>query len=78
MKPADYKLEERKWKYTLMTTILFLIVTNPAMYRLTHKLVGKVVKISNRSGCPTLAGYLIHAVVFTFILRWMMNIDKDH
>lgn len=76
MEPADYKLNERKWKYTLMTTVLYLIITHPLMFKLTHRLFGKVMKLAGKSGCPTMAGYLLHAVVFTVLLRMMMNIEK--
>ena len=76
MEPADYKLNERKWRYTLMTTVLYLIITHPVMFKLTHRLFGSFMKLAGKSGCPTMAGYLLHAVVFTVLLRMMMNIEK--
>lgn len=76
MEPADYKINERKWRYTLMTTVLYLIITHPMMFKLTHRLFGKVTTLAGKSGCPTTAGYLFHAVVFTLLLRWMMNVEK--
>lgn len=63
----------KKWKYTLITTIIFLIVANPYTYILVNSLLGKLVKIANPVGCPTTAGLLLHAVVFTLLLRWVMN-----
>jgi len=38
-----------------------------------NELIGKNVKISNKDGCPTAEGFLIHAIVFTLLLRLAMN-----
>jgi len=63
----------KKWKYTLITTIIFLVIANPYTYILVNTLLGKLVKITNPVGCPTIAGLLLHAVVFTLLLRWVMD-----
>ena len=64
-----------KWRYTLYTTLVFLIIVNPYTYQLTQKLFGPFLgKIASESnGCPTNVGILLHAVVFTLILRVMMD-----
>lgn len=62
-----------KWKYTIWTTILFLLIANPYTFKMVHKLLGKVVYIANRDGCPTTAGLLVHAAVFALILRYLMG-----
>lgn len=62
-----------KWRYTLYTTILFLIIVNPMTYKLVNYILGSLVKICDKNGCATTAGYLIHAVVFTLLLRLMMD-----
>ena len=64
----------KKWKYTLITTIIFLIIANPYTYILVNSLLGKFVKIASSTGCPTTAGLLIHAVVFTLLLRGVMEL----
>ena len=64
-----------KWRYTLYTTIVFLIIANPYAYKMVQKLLGGIVKIASSDGCPTWTGLLVHAIVFTLILRWMMNWD---
>lgn len=64
-----------KWRYTLYTTVIFLVVVNPMTYKLVDSLVGRFVKIASSTGCPTTAGMLIHALVFTLILRYMMDLD---
>ena len=66
----------QKWKYTLITTVIFLIVVHPMTYKLVNRLVGKLLfKVANKAGCPTMAGLLFHAVVFTFALRYVMDLN---
>ena len=65
-----------KWRYTLMTTVLFLCIVNPYTYRFVQSLLGGICKIADpRSGCPTMCGIIVHAIAFTFILRWLMESD---
>lgn len=66
-----------KWRYTLLTTLIFLVVVNPMTYQLVNKLFRNVVgKIADPlTGCPTTMGIAIHAVVFTLLLRYVMDID---
>lgn len=64
-----------KWRYTLYTTVIFLIVVNPATFLLVNGLLGSLIKISDSKGCPTINGILVHAVVFTLILRYMMDLN---
>lgn len=63
-----------KWRYTLYTTLLFLIVVNPFTYKLVNTLLGSITKIADNTGCPTTNGMLIHAVVFTLLLRGVMEL----
>ena len=70
---ADHSLTSAdKWKYTLYTTIIFLLVANPYTYKLVQTLLGRFVKIADKNGCPSLIGFLVHALVFTLILRAIM------
>ena len=65
-----------KWRYTLYTTVIFLLVVNPYTYKLTNKLFSKLLgPIANASGCPTMVGIILHAVVFTLLLRLLMDFD---
>ena len=59
-----------KWRYTLITTVLFLIIVNPMTYKLTNKLFSKIFGLlaNASSGCPSMLGIGIHAVVFTLLL----------
>ena len=65
-----------KWRYTLYTTLVFLLVVNPFTYQLTNQLFSKIFgKIASSNGCPTMGGILLHAIVFTLVLRYMMDFD---
>jgi len=59
----------KKWIYTLYTTIIFILVANPYTYKLTNYLIGKT---SNNKGCPTTFGFVLHVIVFTILLRAIM------
>ena len=64
-----------KWRYTIYTTIVLLILFNPMMYKTMNSLLGKFVgQIASNDGCPTTLGFVIHAVVFTLIVRYMMEL----
>lgn len=65
-----------KWKYTIFTTILFLIVVNPLTYKVVHGLLRNVFgKIYNKQGYPTELGIIIHSIGFTLLLRLLMEFD---
>lgn len=65
---------EDKWRYTLYTTVLLLILFNPWTYKVVNNLLsGMVGPIANNVGCPTMLGFGIHAIVFTIILRLLMD-----
>jgi len=64
-----------KWKYTLITTVVFLIIANPFTYKWMDLLLRNIgIKVANSSGCPTFVGLMIHALVFTLVLRYMMEL----
>jgi threonine/homoserine/homoserine lactone efflux protein len=64
-----------KWKYTLYTTIVLLLLFNPFTFKFMNSLLSNFVgKIANNEGGPTLLGFTIHTVVFTLILRYMMDL----
>ena len=64
-----------KWRYTLYTTAILLVLFNPWTYMFVNSLLSRFTgPISNRVGCPTMTGFLIHALVFTVILRYMMDL----
>jgi hypothetical protein len=65
-----------KWRYTFYTTIILLILFNPWTYKLVNKLLSNFVgAIASKDGCPTLLGFGIHAVIFTIIIRLLMDMN---
>lgn len=65
-----------KWRWTLLTVIIFIIVINPLTYIIVNKIFNIVgLTISSTSGCPTLLGLTVHTVVFTLLLRYIMEFD---
>jgi hypothetical protein len=64
-----------KWRYTLYTTFVLLLLFNPWTYKLVDSLLsGLVGQIAGKYGCPTIFGFLLHAVIFTLIIRYMMDL----
>lgn len=64
-----------KWRYSVYSALVFLIISSPYTYMLVNSLLGSLVKISSSTGCPTLMGLFVHAAVFTLIIRGMMELD---
>ena len=73
--PKETPSELDKWKYTLYTTVILLLVFNPQTYLITDGfLSGLLGSLANSSGCPTWLGFGIHVVVFTLLLRGLMEV----
>lgn len=74
-----------KWRYTLYTVVIFIIVINPLTYMLVDKIFSFLasvsgldranLKIANSSGCPTLLGFIVHTLVFMLLVRAIMDFD---
>ena len=64
-----------KWKYTLYTTVILLLVFNPQTYKITDGLLsGLLGSLANGAGCPTWLGFGVHVIVFTLLLRGSMEV----
>ena len=64
-----------KWRYTIYTTILFLIIVSPFTYLIVNSILGSLIKICDKKGCPTTVGIFVHAIVFTLLLRCLMDLN---
>ena len=65
-----------KWKFSLIGTFLVVILFNPRTFRITQNILGNFIqKISDKNGCPTILGYLLHVLVFTFLVRYSMEMN---
>lgn len=68
MEPVSFD----KWKYSLYSAIVFLILSLPQVYKYTSLLFNT----TNKKGCPNFMGILLHSFVFLLIVRGMMNIKN--
>ena len=66
-------LTSPKMKYALYVTILFVILTLPATYKLLHMLLGKLIPIIDALEKPTIWGVIIHAIIFFIAFRLMIE-----
>lgn len=57
--------------YSVQSAVLFLVIASPFMYNIVNMLLGKLIPIAY-NGCPTLAGLVIHAVVFGLLVYLLM------
>lgn len=48
----------------VLASVLFLIISAPFMYKITNSIFGGLVKLSDPSGRPTVAGLVVHTFVF--------------
>jgi hypothetical protein len=60
-----------KWKYAFYSALVFFVVSNPELYRITSRMLGRAVAVD---GCPGPAGLLLHSFVFMLIVFGLMKI----
>lgn len=72
---CDGKKQEQKFMISLMSALVFFIVSNPDTYRLMRSILGSWV--SGPNGCPTTTGLILHTIVFMLITWGMMNIKRE-
>ena len=60
-----------KWRYTFYTTFVVLIMFNPYTYKFVNSIFPS---LASKEGCPTILGFLIHVIIFTFIVRYLMDL----
>jgi len=53
-----------KAKYSFISALLFFIVSNPELYKLTQLVFGRWVDVCHPMGAPTTFGLLLHTVIF--------------
>lgn len=63
-----------KWRFTLYTTLVLVLLFNPWTYNLTNSLLSNLVGTISNKGCPTILGFVIHVIVFTVIIRYIMDL----
>lgn len=63
-----------KWRFTLYTTLVLVLIFNPWTYNLTNSLLSNLVGTISNKGCPTILGFAIHVALFNLIIRYMMDL----
>jgi hypothetical protein len=58
-----------KAKYSFISALVFFIVANPELYKLTQSIFGKWFMVAHPMGAATPAGLLLHTAVF-FLTMW--------
>ena len=73
----DMLLRDPKVMASIQAALLFLIVANPATYRLVQMIFGGLFKVANSTtGCPSAMGLLLHAVVFGLLSYVLMMLKR--
>jgi hypothetical protein len=63
-----------KIRYSIISAIVFAIISSPFLYGVMESLLGKIATISI-GGCPTKLGLLLHSVVFAVIIFVLMELE---
>ena len=65
-----------KWKISILSAFIFILVINPYTYIITQKILGGLFgKIADIYGCPTTIGLIIHTIVYILLVRGSMDLD---
>jgi hypothetical protein len=65
-----------KWKITIFSAFIFLLVIHPQTYKLTQQLFGSILgKTSEVNGCPTTRGLVLHTLVYILLVRGSMDLN---
>lgn len=64
-----------KLKHSLYGTLIFSFLSSPMAYTLTGSLLGP--QIASSTGCPTLLGVLLHAVLYCAALVGVMYLPDN-
>ena len=70
----DQNSIKEKMRISALSAAIFYIVANPSTFIFMARTLGKWV--ADSSGCPTMAGLLLHTAVFVLIIYLTMNNRK--
>ena len=60
--------------YSVQAAVLFLVVASPFMYNFVNMILGAIVPVAV-NGCPTLAGLILHTIVFGLLVFLLMKLQ---
>jgi hypothetical protein len=65
----------QKWKISIFSAFIFLLVVNPYTYTLTNKIFSKFIGTVAINGCPTSVGLVLHTIVYILLVRYSMDLN---
>jgi len=71
---SKYSEDQRKWFYSAISAVVFLIIRAPYTYQLTDRYIAKPLGLSYLmpGGAVTGLGLIVHTLVFFFAVRLLM------
>ena len=64
-----------KLKFSIYGTLIFYLITSPAMFSLTGSIFGS--SIATPNGCPTVSGVVLHSLVYCLALLGVMYLPPE-
>jgi hypothetical protein len=65
----------QKWRISIFSAFIFLLVVNPYTYSITNKIFSKFIGTVSRNGCPTTVGLILHTIVYILLIRYSMDLN---
>lgn len=66
-----------KAKYAFYSTLVFFLIANPETFKMTQAVLGWIIPIADRAGCPTALGFFLHTGLFFAVLWGAMLFPRD-
>ena len=67
---------EMKWKISIFSMCLFILVTNEMSYKLTNNIFSNMLpKILDMNNKVTTTGYILHVIIFLLLVRYSMDLN---
>ena len=67
-----------KWYSALISGLVFAILSSSCSYTWTNGMTKNIgMTISSSQGCPNMAGLFLHAILFTIIIRLLMQVGNS-
>ena len=65
-----------KLKHSLYGTLIFFLISSPALYSLVGSIFGN--QVASVRGCPTILGVFFHALVYAAVLVGIMYLPESN
>lgn len=67
---------EIKWKISIFSMCLFILVTNEMSYKFTNSMFSNIFgKILDENNKITTVGYVLHVIIFLLLVRYTMELN---